>query len=213
MPVHDWTRVDAGLFHAFHHRWIGGLCDLLNTRLLPPDHFALIQPWIVNTIPAGSAEDEVYAARANCVAVQRRYPNTLAVIAVIPPGCKARRAAFDTLVRRTCDLMARNVSLVMVDLFPPSAFDPEGIHGAIWDEVDASAYALPTGKPLTVAAYAAGDCLRAYVDAIAVGEVLPDIPLFLSPDRYVAVPLEATYQDTWATFPAPLKGLLEPPAK
>ena len=22
MPIHDWTRVDAGIFHAFHHGWI-----------------------------------------------------------------------------------------------------------------------------------------------------------------------------------------------
>ena len=22
MPIHDWTRVDAGLFHAFHHDWV-----------------------------------------------------------------------------------------------------------------------------------------------------------------------------------------------
>ena len=22
MPVHDWTRVEAGIFHAFHHSWI-----------------------------------------------------------------------------------------------------------------------------------------------------------------------------------------------
>ena len=22
MPIHDWTRVDAGLFHAFHQGWI-----------------------------------------------------------------------------------------------------------------------------------------------------------------------------------------------
>ncbi len=22
MPIHDWTRVDAGLFHAFHQSWI-----------------------------------------------------------------------------------------------------------------------------------------------------------------------------------------------
>ena len=25
MPIHDWTRVDAGLFHAFHHDWITNL--------------------------------------------------------------------------------------------------------------------------------------------------------------------------------------------
>ncbi len=41
MPIHDWTRVGAGLFHAFHQRWIGALCDALNTGALPPDYFAL----------------------------------------------------------------------------------------------------------------------------------------------------------------------------
>ena len=28
MPMHDWTRVDAGIFHAFHHDWITELADL-----------------------------------------------------------------------------------------------------------------------------------------------------------------------------------------
>jgi hypothetical protein len=22
MPIHDWSRVDAGIFHDFHHAWI-----------------------------------------------------------------------------------------------------------------------------------------------------------------------------------------------
>ena len=30
MPIHDWTRVDAGLFHAFHFQWISALCNTLN---------------------------------------------------------------------------------------------------------------------------------------------------------------------------------------
>ena len=29
MPIHDWTRVDAGLFHAFHHGWIEELARAL----------------------------------------------------------------------------------------------------------------------------------------------------------------------------------------
>jgi hypothetical protein len=37
MPIHDWTRVDAGLFHAFHQRWISALSDALNCGGLPPD--------------------------------------------------------------------------------------------------------------------------------------------------------------------------------
>ena len=41
MPVHDWTRVDAGIFHAFHHRWISAISDVLNEGILPEDYYAL----------------------------------------------------------------------------------------------------------------------------------------------------------------------------
>jgi Protein of unknown function (DUF4058) len=51
MPVHDWTRVDAGLFHAFHHRWIDAICDALNAGILPSDYFALPEQRIRGPIP------------------------------------------------------------------------------------------------------------------------------------------------------------------
>jgi len=51
----------------------------------------------------------------------------------------------------------------------------------------------------------------AYVEFVAVGDPLPDMPLFLKPEFYVLAPLEATYQTTWNGFPAALKGLLEAP--
>jgi Protein of unknown function (DUF4058) len=41
MPIHDWTRVDAGIFHAFHHDWITELARALNRGLLPDDYYAL----------------------------------------------------------------------------------------------------------------------------------------------------------------------------
>jgi hypothetical protein len=41
MPVHDWTRVGAGIFHAFHHGWIEELARALNRTLLPDDYYAL----------------------------------------------------------------------------------------------------------------------------------------------------------------------------
>src|SRR5262245_25992832 len=43
MPVHDWTRVDAGIFHHFHHEWISEIARALNRGLLPPDHYALAE--------------------------------------------------------------------------------------------------------------------------------------------------------------------------
>ena len=39
--MHDWTRVEAGIFHAFHHRWITAISDRLNEGLLPEDYYAL----------------------------------------------------------------------------------------------------------------------------------------------------------------------------
>jgi len=41
MPVHDWTRVEAGLFHDFQNAWIIELRNTLNGGLLPPDYYAL----------------------------------------------------------------------------------------------------------------------------------------------------------------------------
>ena len=43
MPVHDWTRVEAGTFHHFHTLWIGRLSDVLNGGLLPEGFYALAE--------------------------------------------------------------------------------------------------------------------------------------------------------------------------
>src|SRR5437764_11262219 len=41
MPMHDWTTVEAGIFHAFHHEWISEISRALNGGLLPEDYYAL----------------------------------------------------------------------------------------------------------------------------------------------------------------------------
>ena len=43
MPMHDWTRVKAGIFHDFHHAWIEEIKRTLNGGLLPPNHYALAE--------------------------------------------------------------------------------------------------------------------------------------------------------------------------
>lgn len=43
MPLHDWTRVDAGLFHDFHQGWTVALYNALNGGALPADYFALLE--------------------------------------------------------------------------------------------------------------------------------------------------------------------------
>lgn len=41
MPVHNWSRVDDGIFHGFHMVWIGAINHALNAGLLPPGYYAL----------------------------------------------------------------------------------------------------------------------------------------------------------------------------
>jgi len=43
MPIHDWTRVEAGIFHDFHHAWIEEIKRALNAGLLPGEYYALAE--------------------------------------------------------------------------------------------------------------------------------------------------------------------------
>jgi hypothetical protein len=64
----------------------------------------------------------------------------------------------------------------------------------IWDRPRDEEFTPPADKPLTVVSYAAGKETVGYVEPAAVGDVLPERPLFLAADRYVPCPLETTYQ-------------------
>jgi hypothetical protein len=43
MPIHDWTRVEPGICHDFHHEWISALKRTLNDEILPDDYYALVE--------------------------------------------------------------------------------------------------------------------------------------------------------------------------
>jgi hypothetical protein len=51
MPIHDWTRVTAGTFHAFHVAWIAELQRVLNTGLLPKGYYAQAEQVAGDVIP------------------------------------------------------------------------------------------------------------------------------------------------------------------
>src|SRR5580692_6002572 len=102
--------------------------------------------------------------------------------------------------------------LVVVDLFPPTPRDPQGIHKAIWDEFGDEPFDFLPDKPMTVASYIGGDLPTAYVESVGVGDPLPSIPLFLTEYDHIPCPLEISYMQAWATFPAMLKELIESPA-
>lgn len=247
MPIHDWTRVDSGLFHDFHQGWTVALRNALNGGVLPAEYFALVEQRIAGPIadvltlrglpltggkPGAFGDDDggglavatappradvtqssdakVYAARANRVTVRHRHGEVVAVVEVVSPGNKASQSAFRTFVEKSADLVEQGVHLMVIDLFPPGPRDPGGVHRAIWDELGEAAPDLPSGRDRAVASYDAGaDDRTAYLNFVAVGDPLPDAPLFLRPGVYVPAPLESSYQTTWGQFPAALRGLLD----
>jgi hypothetical protein len=251
MPVHDWTRVNAGIFHHFHVRWLTELSDVLNDGLLPPDYYALAEqvasdlgPDVLTLQangaggpsagrpPAGgtavlvappkvrftaTAEMDVYAQRQRFLAIHHSSDDrVVAIIEILSPGNKGSRDAWRKVIDKAVHCLARNVHLLLLDLLPHSPRDPQGVHGAVWAEISDIPYAAPVDKRLTLVSYSAGLVKKAYIEPVAVGDVLPDMPLFLDPESYVLVPLESAYLRAWQHVPQRWRRVIEgqpvPPA-
>jgi hypothetical protein len=238
MPIHDWTRVRSNRFHDFHQSWSIAIRNALNAGLLPPGYFAMVEqqaggpePDVIalefpTTGPAtptvamapprtrfvARTEANRYARKANRITIRHPDGDVVSVIEIVSPGNKDSRHALRSFARKAEAFLRANVHLLIVDLFPPSRRDPQGIHKVIWDRFVDEPFTLPPDKPLTLAAYVVGSEIIAYVEPVAVGDVLPDMPVFLTPEYHVPCPLVATYQVAWEQFPAPLKEpLLAPP--
>jgi len=162
--------------------------------------------------PTAETDMEFYYRRQSSIAIRHVSGDRIvAMIEIVSPGNKSTRHALRKFVEKAADLLSGGVHLLILDLFPPGPRDPNGIHAAIWDEVAGQPYAPPADKPLMVAAYETALAIRAYVRHVAVGDSLPEMPLFLEPNGCVQAPLEATYQSAFAAMPLRWRRVLEAP--
>jgi hypothetical protein len=214
MPIHDWSRVDPGIFRHFHHTWITEIQRALNRGLLPPEYFALAEQVAslgrdvltlegpVGNSPSGPETDQ-YAARAKGIAIRHKSDHrVIAVVEIVSPGNKSNRHGIRSFVTKAVEFLQGGVHLLIIDLFPPGPRDPQGTHKLIWDEITDDEFVLPPERPLTLAAYIGGVCPEAFVQPTAVGSELQEMPLFLSSDVYVSVPLGTTYDAAWTDVPS-----------
>jgi hypothetical protein len=207
----------AGYFAMVEQRVGGPIADVLALELALPASTAEedVGGGLAVAMPPPRAEvtrradAEVYSGRANRITVRHRHGKVVAVVEIVSPGNKHSWAEFRTFVEKSADLIQQGVHMLVIDLFPPTARDPSGMAKAIWDQFEVEPMELPAGKPLTISSCDAGFARAMYVSFAGVGDVLPDVPLFLRPEAYVYAPLESSYQEAWRTFPAPLKVMLE----
>ncbi len=246
MPVHDWTRVEAGIFHDFHVAWIPEIRKVLNDGLLPEGYYALAEQHAGQTIadvltlhaapasgeplpsfPAtgGTAVAEApprvarhqtielpFRTRRRTLAVRHVSGHRLvAMIEILSPGNKDGPQSTEEFADKVEAAVRAGVHVLLVDLFPPGPNDPRGMHGLIWQILARSSepYDLPADAPLTLASYVAGSLVEAYLEHLAPGSALPEMPLFLTPRRYVNVPLEPCYLAAYRGMPAFWRGVLE----
>jgi hypothetical protein len=254
MPIHDWTRVDAGIFHDFHHAWIEENKRALNHTLHGTDYYALAEQIAggvgpdVLTLQLPSFKSPELGTkwkskkhRNGGVALAKSPPKTrfrittaplwfaakkqkavtirhvsehrvVAVLEIVSPGNKAARSAMNMFVSKAQDLLAAGIHLSVVDLFPPTPRDPEGIHPVIWGGDGDDVFRFDPAKPLTCASYIGGQT-QAFVEPVAVGDKLPTIPLFLTCDEYVRVSLDATYKSAFDAVPEFWQAVLNRAAK
>jgi hypothetical protein len=239
MPIHDWTKVPAGLFHHFHQDWTIELARALNRGLLPKGTDALVEqrsgPFEADVLtverrnrphpstlnggvvlrerPAARivrrTDRSAYAERANRVVVRHHLGRIIAIIEIVSPGNKDGRAAVQDFIKKTVAFLREGVHVLIIDLFPPTPRDPFGVHKLIWDEFHEEDFVFPQGKDRILASYESGLEMTAYVEPVTVGDVLPDMPLFLWDEFHVPTPLELTYQATWEASPEGMRTAVE----
>lgn len=245
MPVHDWTRVDAGTFHGFHTAWITHLSETLNAGRLPQGYYALpkqhggrliadvltLHASAPNSAPVprptaggvalADAPAKVKYRRTVAPAARSRQRTlvirhitghrVIAFVEITSPANKDRPRHVEDFVAKVTGALAAGVHVTLADLFPPGPHDPDGMDGAVWQALDESGapYNLPADMPLTLAAYVADAPVDVYLEHLALGQQLLDMPLFLTPDYYVDLPLELTYQSAFRGMPEFWRDVLE----
>ncbi len=177
--------------------------DLRPTAQQPSDEASAALP---SATLMAIAEAPRYPPRPRVIGIRHRSGDRLvAMIEIVSAGNKNDAAEVGALLDKTLETLSKGIHVVLIDLHPPGAYDPQGLHGLLWSELGQDPMALMPDKPLCVASYLSRKSISCFLEPRAVGEPLPAIPLFLSPTMHVALPLERTYMATFEALPAEVR--------
>jgi len=162
----------------------------------------------VEYVEQGDAER--YARSASHIAIHHASGDlVVAYVEILSPGNKRSQFELNRFLDKLDQALMKGCHLLVVDLHPPGRHDPQGIHAAFWGRRSAETRSVTPDRPLGVSAYRADIHPTAYFQPFAAGQPLPEMPLFLTPDLYVNVPLEATYMSAYKSVPWRWKSVIE----
>jgi hypothetical protein len=131
------------------------------------------------------------------------------MIEIVSAGNEDDPADVGSLIEKTVVALSKGIHVVLIDLHPPGAFDRHGLHNLVWGELGQESVDLPPERPLQVVSYLSHGKVSSFIEPLAVGDRLPEAPLFLDNGDFVSLPLEATYMASFASLPAHLREEVE----
>jgi hypothetical protein len=252
--IHDWTRVDDGTWHSFHHSLTGEIKRFLNNGVLPDGYYADSErhapPYEPDVLALQEASDEImddvddtsggtavavapkvtaaptlslhfvgdvsYASKQLRVAIRHKSGDrVVALIEITSQANKNRRSHVEQFVKKTTDALASGVHVSIIDILPPTRHDAPGLIARCAEAADLGELVAPPDKPLMIGAFEshAGTPgitpVELWAEPLAVGDALPDLPIFYREDRFVNIPLAATYAAAWEATPKRWRKVVE----
>jgi hypothetical protein len=135
----------------------------------------------------------------------------VAVIELVSRGNKTSRARAEQFLRKTVGLLDRAIHVVLLDLHGHTKVVPRGFHVLIAEDLGHEASQPPADRPLAAVTYQVLETggLRAHFVPLRVGDPLPEMPVFLTPQDFIRLPLEATYNEAYRSVPWKFREELE----
>ena len=148
-------------------------------------------------------EADWYAGRRRPLGIRSESGDRLvALLELASPANKDRRSSVRRFTDKVENTVTSGVHVSVIDLFPPRKADgPGGLVGAAAEALGFDGFEPLADKPLWTGSFEAGRVRRLYAEPLAVGDALPDLPIFLRPGRWVPVPLASTYAAAWEATP------------
>lgn len=154
-----------------------------------------------------------YARRADRIAIHHANGDrVIGYIEIVSPGNKHSVHAIAQFLEKLSEAMDRGCHVLVIDVLPPGRHDPRGMHAAFWERYFENAHGVTPDEPFGMSSYVADLDPKGFFERVGFDASLPTMPLFLTPETYVEVPLEETYQTAWSDVPERWQRILEGPA-